>query len=450
MKTGTPPAIVLNMDQNGLGALRSLGRAGIVSYGVDWRKEAIAFRSRYCMKKIVISDPLKFPERAVDELLDLGASTSSGGEKAVLLPTADYYVALISRNRERLSQYFRFNIPSAEILEGLIDKSRQYVLAERARVPVARTFAPTSAEELVQLKGELRFPVVLKALNSAQWSAQILEKGFPCGSFEQLYEKFAFTTEKGVAPLIQEIIIGPNRNHFKVCAYFSATRKLLAVFTTQKLRQAPVDFGTGTCMVSTVKPELVQLAMKFFDEIKYTGIGSIEFKLDDRDGVFKMIELNPRLWMQSVQAALAGVNFSEIYYRDLIGEDPEAVLKHAIGVKWLEFKSDFLSFLANNRRGHVTLGQWLRSIRGVSGYAYFAWDDPLPALVRSHYGKELLMAPVKLARVSRKTTRLSSNSTSSSRLKPTEFACGHLELARLPIPVNTRRSGAVDSRRKED
>ena len=441
-----PIAIVLNMDQNGLGALRSLGRAGIVGYGVDWREDAIGFRSRYCTRKILISDPLRFPERAISELLDLGVSIDGGKEKAVLLPTADYYVALISRNRELLSRYFLFNIPSAEILEGLVDKSRQYVLAERARVPVARTFAPAGAEELVQLRGGLRYPVVLKALNSAQWAAHFVEKGFLCGNFEQLNEKFALVTKKGVVPLIQEIITGPNRNHYKVCAYFSPTRELLAVFTTHKLRQSPVDFGTGTCMVSTVKPELVKLAMQFFDEIKYTGIGSIEFKLDERDGVFKMIELNPRLWMQNVQAALSGVNFSEICYRDLIGENPRAVTKHAIGVKWLDLKNDLLSFLANRRKGDVSLGQWLRSIGGVKGYAYFAWDDPLPAIVRSNYGGEFLMAPLKLARISAQIQGAStgltpSSATSGSELRYPQHQGGHLDPDRLPPAVDTHRAG---------
>ena len=48
-------------------------------------------------------------------------------------------------------------------------------------------------------------------------------------------------------------------------------------------------------MRSVHDPELVELGLRSFRAIGYRGVGSIEFKRDDRDGRLKMIELDLRL-----------------------------------------------------------------------------------------------------------------------------------------------------------
>ena len=53
--------------------------------------------------------------------------------------------------------------------------------------------------------------------------------------------------------------------------------------------------------------------------IGFHGVSQVEFKRDPRDGRFKLMEINPRLWQWHGLAAALGVDFPRIVYLDLMG-----------------------------------------------------------------------------------------------------------------------------------
>ncbi|MCP4608618.1 MAG: hypothetical protein GY845_07880 [Planctomycetes bacterium] len=187
------------------------------------------------------------------------------------------------------------------------------------------------------------------------WKSEFHSKGFIASSSDDLKGYFELALSKGIEVVIQEMIIGPNKNHFKVCAYYSKDKNLMAMFSTQKTRQVPVDFGTGSFMASVNSPELIALGRRFFEGMGYTGVGSIEFKLDDRDARFRIIELNPRFWVQNIQATYAGVNFPYINYLDCTGGKVVPSLDFKENICWLNAFEDLASFIGNRKRGDVSL-----------------------------------------------------------------------------------------------
>jgi D-aspartate ligase len=368
-------AIILRMGPTGLGIARSLARTGIEVYGVDSARSSVGLASKYCKKKFIFTDPVQDPEKAVNELVELGKRLK---HKAVLMPSADYYVTLISKFNSVLSDYFLYNIPQPSIVEIIVDKRRQYEIARQVGVPVTMTFSPSSMAEIMARQDSLNYPLVIKGASSHRWQSEFGQKAFLANSYDDLKACYTLASNKGIPVVIQEMIIGPNRNHYKVCTYYSRERRLLALFCTHKTRQYPIDFGIGTLMRSVNMPELITLGLKFFEGIGYTGVGSIEFKKDERDGIFKLIELNPRFWQQSIQATYAGVNFAHIYYLDCIGQQVEPNLKFSENIRWVDLEQDFRSFLANRKRGEISLSKWLKSIFHVDCHEYIAYDDLKP------------------------------------------------------------------------
>ena len=73
------------------------------------------------------------------------------------------------------------------------------------------------------------------------------------------------------------------------------------------------------------------MGKRFLESIGYRGIGSAEFKRDERDGELKLIELNPRYWQQAALAERCGVNFPLAQYLDLQrwGPGPSDTLRGA-------------------------------------------------------------------------------------------------------------------------
>ena len=65
-----------------------------------------------------------------------------------------------------------------------------------------------------------------------------------------------------------------------------------------------------------------------------TGLSQVEFKRDPRDGSFRLMEVNPRLWQWHGLASACGVDLPVIAYRDLTGEKVEPVSVHESGRIW--------------------------------------------------------------------------------------------------------------------
>jgi D-aspartate ligase len=372
-------AIILHMGETGLGITRSLARSGIDVYGVDWNREAIGFYSKFCKKRYVFAHPVKNPEKCIGELIELGRRLD---HKAVLMPAYDYYVTLISKFNKELSDYFLYNIPEPSVVETIVDKRRQYEIAQLLGVPVPMTLSPSSMEEVIAHQELFNYPLVIKGASSYHWVSEFRKKAFVANCFDDLKAYYALASSKGLQVVIQEMILGPNKNHFKVCAYYSQEKQLLALFCTQKTRQFPIDFGIGTFMRSVNSPELSMLGQKFFDGIGYTGIGSIEFKKDEKDGNYKLIELNPRFWQQNIQATYAGINFPYINYLDCIGIQVEQNLKFKEGISWVALEEDFRSFLANRKRGEISLSKWLKFILLADCHEHYSRDDLKPSWIQ--------------------------------------------------------------------
>ena len=134
------------------------------------------------------------------------------------------------------------------------------------------------------------------------------------------------------------------------------------------------------CSESVYDPAVLSLGKRFVESISYRGVGSAEFKRDDRDGELKLIELNPRYWQQNALAERCTVNFPLAQYLDLTGGVPPQEAAYEQNVKWLNMAADLDSFRHYRQRGELDFGAWIRSLAGPKVYSNFAADDPIPGL----------------------------------------------------------------------
>jgi len=150
----------------------------------------------------------------------------------------------------------------------------------------------------------------------------------------------------------------------------------------------------GSCVESIEYPELLDIGLRYFRGINYRGIGSAEFKLDEKDNILKLIELNPRLWQQNILSTICGMNFPMVQYLDLTGEQPQSVNGFKKNIKWLNIYMDFQSFWHYRRGKKLTSLEWIKSLKGVKVLSDFAWDDIKPFLHEFQYGLLLFKLPL--------------------------------------------------------
>jgi predicted ATP-grasp superfamily ATP-dependent carboligase len=140
-------------------------------------------------------------------------------------------------------------------------------------------------------------------------------------------------------------------------------------------------------------PELRALGSIFFKESHYRGVGSAEFKLDERDGKLKLIELNPRYWQQNALATACGMNFPLVDYLEATGQGPKIQQEHVAGIKWVNRYMDLDSFLIYRKEGALTFSAWRKTLKGKKVYSDFSWADPVPGLYEIGFGLKLVKAP---------------------------------------------------------
>ena len=335
-----PAAVVDAGWVNGLAAIRSLGRAGVRTLAVDHRRSALGFRSRYA-EPFLSADANASPQRFIASLRALG--------ELVVFPTHDQQLNLISQHLGDLE--VRAPFPEWELLARVQSKRAQLEEAERAGVDTPKLDPGT-------------FPVVVKPERSVEFKRLYRRQAFRCDTQAELDEALAKTDEFG--PIVQELVPGGDDTLYTVGSYINRDGVPLGVFSGRKLQQTPP--GIGTCRVGEALwvQEAVDAALRLLQSFGYYGLSQVEFKRDPRDGRFKLMEINPRLWQWHGLAAACGVDVTRIAYADLTGDRVDPVRMNGDGRRWA-----------------ITLLPGERPAPQRPPYvdAVFALDDPKPALV---------------------------------------------------------------------
>ena len=373
-----PPAAVFQVSYScGLDIVRDLGRHRVPVAGFDPDPAAIGLRSRFAAG-LVCPDPLADEEAFITYLEGLGASLP---QRAVVVPSPDEFIWPLSRHAARLAPWFIVPFSGWEAMQQVHDKRAQMESAGRAGVDTPKTVFVSSGAELEAAATEIRFPAVLKPVESLAFKLRfhrhILDVESPA-DLQRIYDK---VDDLGTL-ILQERIPGGEDELWTVGSYLDAGSRPLAVFTGHKLRQYPHAGGSCLAGVSSWNEGLAEAALRLLTELRFHGVSQVEFKRDPRDGRFCLMEVNARHWKWHGLAARCGVNLSYAAYRDAIG-DPYIAPRQQDGVKWIVANKDVPLAALEILKGERNAGEYLRSLRGTRMDGLHALDDPLPGLLNA-------------------------------------------------------------------
>jgi predicted ATP-grasp superfamily ATP-dependent carboligase len=127
-------------------------------------------------------------------------------------------------------------------------------------------------------------------------------------------------------------------------------------------------------------PEIVAPSERLLAAIRYNGIVEVEYKFDARNGRYKLLDINPRLWTWSPLGGRAGMDFPYLLWK-MMQRMPLARQTAPAGVRWVRMSTDVPAALQEMLRGRLNLRSYLRSLRGPLQFALVSADDPLPGLM---------------------------------------------------------------------
>jgi predicted ATP-grasp superfamily ATP-dependent carboligase len=369
-------AIVVGGDYQGLGIVRSLGRRGVPTCVLD-DEHSIARFSRYTTYAAKV-DRLDDEIRTVEHVRAAGRRFGLDGW--VLYPTREETVVAFSRHRALLTPDFRVPTPPIDVVRWAWDKRNTYARAEALGIPAPRTWQPRDAARLEDIDAEPPFAVkpaikerFLHATGAKAWRADT-----PAELRERFRAACALVGAGQV--LIQELIPGGGSQQFAYCALFKEGRAL-ATMVVRRTRQHPAEFGRASTFVETVElPELEALSERFLRSIGYYGLVELEYKLDPRDGRYKLLDVNARTWGYHSLGPSAGVDFPALLYADQLGERVEPV-RARLGVRWIRLMTDLPMAAVELSAGRLSWRPYVRSLGSADTEAVFSRRDPLPGLV---------------------------------------------------------------------
>jgi predicted ATP-grasp superfamily ATP-dependent carboligase len=362
-----------------LNIIRILGKMGIPVYLTHHERICIGRFSKYCRRFFLSPIPYEIT-KYIDFLLELAEKKDLNN--AIIIPTNDHIVPLLSKYKEKLSRYFFIPLPQWNILNMAYDKRKTINIAAENGVPVPKSLFPSDINDLRKRISEFKFPIVLKpAFGKDYYFAQgeKMHMAWNLKEAEQYFNQIASVMgEENI--IVQEYIPGG----IEALYNFSTLMKNgipYGFFTSKKIRQHPRDFGVGTAAQLVNEPELIKLGVHLFQCCKYEGIGYIEFKKDHRDGKFKLIEINTRLWNFMDLALFNGVNLPYLLYKYALNRHITPINVLNCTIKWVHWWADFGQTVKEVLKGKESFIDYFKSLSGRKKFAVLSTTDPFYSAV---------------------------------------------------------------------
>jgi predicted ATP-grasp superfamily ATP-dependent carboligase len=356
-----------------LAAVRALGKMGIKTVVGESTRVATSVFSKYCHRSFVYPSPVY----SSFEFVDFIENMVRKGNCQMLLPMEDETLSLILDNHTEFSNWTYLPFVSAEKFQFARDKARVLQLAETKGIPIPKTWYIQSMDQLDELIDNLPYPVVIKPKNaSGALGVSYIDRS------KDLKQRYMDVHKQYPYPLIQECI--PNEGTgYGVSLLFDERSNVKACFVHKRIREYPVTGGASTLRESIRYDAIRDMAVSLLKELGWFGVAMVEFKQDPRDGVVKLMEINPRFWGSLQLAIVSGVNFPYLLYKMSKGESFKPIEDYNIGVKcrWL-LPGDLLHFIYNPNRLRL-LPEFFKFTEPDTHYDILSKDDPLPVLGRA-------------------------------------------------------------------
>lgn len=253
-------------------------------------------------------------------------------KKILLLGCGDNYLTAISENLPKFPANVVAPYISLELMESLIHKERFYALCDQYGIDHPATF--------VYHRGlghdfELPFsgPFVVKPAESATYwdhPFDTQKKAYVVQTRAEVDSVLDDVYNHGYedSMIIQDFIPGDDSFMRVVTNYSGVDGKVRLMCVGHVLLEEHTRHGIGNhaVIITEDEPELCAKLRDFLEDINFTGFSNFDVKYDQRDGKFKVFEINCRQGRSNYYVTGAGHNLAKYLVEDRIEHKPAELL----------------------------------------------------------------------------------------------------------------------------
>ncbi len=239
-------------------------------------------------------------------LLNLG----SRYEKLILFPSDDLHIEFFYRYYDQLLEFCYIPL-NPDTYQYSIEKFNQYKACEELSIPYPKSILVNSEEDIEGISG-IEFPMIIKPLQREDLKIDLFRNIVlhTKDEWNKNLNRIVEVLKGGVKLIISEIIPGDtNGTIYAYCGFRSplGSHKILNQWTGKKLSQHPDDYGVFSSASNEAPEEVRQYGEKLIEKLNLYGFIEPEFKYDERDGKYKLMEINLRPMMWNRMGYLSGV-----------------------------------------------------------------------------------------------------------------------------------------------
>lgn len=322
--------------------IRCLGRHGVRITAVERptpRRENLGALSRYVSRTADVPDNLTDGAAFAAALLELAPGHD------VLLPMGMHAINPVARCADAFAARIKLALAPAATIDRADNTPQLLGMARELGIPVPAQWKVGDYATLGRLAEAVRYPAFVKIG---------IEAGLPPGDRYAIARNAAELTAAverlspyNPDPIIQELLTGPGIG-FE--ALYDFEHRPVARFAHQRLRQYPLEGGPSTYCVSIHNARAEEYSLRLLEQLRWTGLAMVEFKIDERTGTPVLMEINPRPWGSMQLAIHAGVEFPWLWYQLARDGGLPVQPDWRDGVRLRYFANDARAALAEARR----------------------------------------------------------------------------------------------------
>lgn len=351
-----------------LAATASLGRRAIEIHAAGTHRLSPGFFSRYVTRRLAYEPPRKNPDRFINWLLEQQRSFHYD----MIMPVGDDEIEAIASNVDKLGGELNSVIPPCEAFLAGRDKALTIKTALDCGVPCPKTYFPAD-EALEDACGKVEFPALIKPNISAGARGIVRvnsAKELLC-QYDKIKRQFGNCT-------IQELIPSGGKQH-KADYLVDKNQNVIAGVVYHKMRYFPVSGGSSTLVRTVRHDEIDSAAKKMLTHLRWYGFCDFDFIEDPRDGVSKLMEINPRFPESLSMPIFAGVDLPYLIYRMALGEEIEKIESYQLG-KYSRFLAGDIMWFLNSPERFSAEPSFFRLFSRDQTYYVESLKDPGPTI----------------------------------------------------------------------
>ncbi len=290
----------------------------------------------------------------------------------LIVPMNDFAAGILSEHKTELSKYTKVYVNDWDIYKQAADKLTTMSVCMENNIPAPKTALITSIDDFDDTNWN--YPIVVKP-----------RSGYGANGFStvsnrrELTEKFQLTEKKFGPALVQEYIEQSDKQ-YQVEMLMDSNCDCKAILIMDKTRWYPINGGSSTMNVTIHDEGIKKACIDLLKKLNWRGYASLDLIRDPKDGVAKILEINPRINGTAKICFFAGVNLSIMILQDAFGDEVSDYTKYESGLRLRYFHMDLLWFLKSPNR-FKAIPSWFSNKNTVD--EIFEWKDLKPALVYS-------------------------------------------------------------------